>query len=334
MRTILFLTLLLSLSCKTTTTMSIDKLPIVYSEDYNISFFGVQHLHPFDTQKYKKVVKHLDKTLNISKDQYHEPSVVSDKELLVVHSQAYLDKLENSETMAKVTEMGILSKLPAKVLKNKLLHPIKKATAGSILASELAIQHGWAINLSGGYHHAKREMGEGFCFFADVNLIIEHLRAKQLIKSALIVDLDAHQGNGHESIHGKDNAVYIYDAYNGNIYPLERDLKPYINYDFPLKHKTGDIEYLNLLKDNLPVAIAESEPDILIYVAGTDIYEHDPLGALSITKEGIIERDAFVFEQALAAKVPIVMLLSGGYHKDSGPIIGASIEGLLRDILE
>ncbi len=326
--------LLLLISCEVNKVNNLKKLPIVYSPEYNIGFYGIQYLHPFDTGKYGKIVKHLNKTLGVKQQQFHRPYLISDNELLKVHTKSYLNSLQGSETVAKVAEMGILSKLPIGVINNKLLKPIKLATAGTLIAGNLALENGWAINLSGGYHHAKANKGEGFCFFADINLLIETLREESKIKKALIVDLDAHQGNGHESIHGKDKDIAIFDMYNYQIYPGERHLIPDIDYNIELKAHTKDKEYLQLLKENLPKAIAEQQPDIIIYVAGTDIYEKDPLGALSITKKGIIERDAFVFEQALNNKIPIVMTLSGGYHKDSGSIIGESIENLLKNVIE
>ncbi len=310
------------------------KLPIVYDKAYNIGFFGIEKLHPFDTAKYGKIVKHLNKTLGIKTNQFHAPYAISNEELLKVHSEHYLNSLNNKETIAGVAEMGILTKLPLKMLQNKLLFPIRLATGGTLVAGSLAVEHGWAINLSGGYHHAKENNGEGFCFFADINLLIETLREENKIKSAMIVDLDAHQGNGHESIHGEDSLVYIFDMYNQHIYPREFQLKKYIDYDIPLNHKISDETYLKLLKEHLPKAIETSKPDIMIYAAGTDIYEHDPLGNLKISKQGIIERDSIVFSLALQNDIPIVMLLSGGYHKDSGPIIGESIEKLINMIDE
>ncbi len=324
------LVMLLFNSCTMQKSNSGPKVPIVYSDEYNIRFFGIQHLHPFDTEKYKKVTKSLKNSLGLQAGQYHEPKAITDQQLLKVHSKEYLSSLQNADVIAAVAEMPILSKLPVSVLKKKMLHPFRIATAGTLLAGELAMEHGWSINLSGGYHHAKENNGEGFCFLADVNLMIEHLREQGKIQRALIVDLDAHQGNGHESIHGADEQVFILDMYNASIYPGETELKPYINYDVPLKPRIKDKRYLSLLEERLPRAIAESKPDILIYVAGTDIYELDPLGQLSISKEGIKQRDAFVFKCAREAKLPIVMTLSGGYHKDSGPIIGESIGEILK----
>ena len=50
------------------------------------------------------------------------------------------------------------------------------ACAGTILAGELALEHGLAVNMSGGYHHAKPDAGEGFCIYSDIGLLVDRLR--------------------------------------------------------------------------------------------------------------------------------------------------------------
>lgn len=68
-------------------------------------------------------------------------------------------------------------------------------TGGSILAGKLALERGWAINLGGGFHHCSRDKGGGFCPYADITLLVQFLfqYEHQRVKSAMIVDLDAHQ---------------------------------------------------------------------------------------------------------------------------------------------
>jgi histone deacetylase 11 len=66
----------------------------------------------------------------------------------------------------------------------------------------------------------------------------------------------------------------------------------------------------------------------VIYIAGTDGLEGDPLGALSISEEGIIKRDEMVFQVARDNEKPIVMLLGGGYQKSSARVIARSILNL------
>jgi histone deacetylase 11 len=81
----------------------------------------------------------------------------------------------------------------------RVLAPMRYATGGTILACRLALEHGIAINLSGGYHHASGQCGGGFCVYADVPLAAKILHDEGLVGKVLVVDLDAHQGNGTAS---------------------------------------------------------------------------------------------------------------------------------------
>ena len=58
----------------------------------------------------------------------------------------------------------------------------------------MALQKGWAFNLSGGYHHAHTQNGGGFCVYPDITLTINHLRKfkSREVKKVMIIDLDAH----------------------------------------------------------------------------------------------------------------------------------------------
>src|SRR5262249_50238417 len=89
--------------------------------------------------------------------------------------------------------------LPAWMLAWRVLRPRRWAARGSVLAAKAALADGAAVNLSGGYHHAKPSRGEGFCVFSDIGLIVQLLRREKLLQDSdtiIYVDLDAHQGNG------------------------------------------------------------------------------------------------------------------------------------------
>lgn len=90
---------------------------------------------------------------------------------------------------------------------------------GSVDAAFLALKKGWAINLSGGFHHATASSGGGFCIYPDITFVTHYLRRYSNVKNILIIDLDAHQGNGHEHDHLGDPNTFIIDAYNHSIYP-------------------------------------------------------------------------------------------------------------------
>jgi histone deacetylase 11 len=210
--------------------------------------------------------------------------------------------------------------------------------AGTIAATRLAIDHGLTINLSGGYHHAKPAGGEGFCIYADVGLAIDSLRRDGLLAAddrIVHIDLDAHQGNGVCHCFMEDRAVYLFDIYNCEIYPAyDREARQRIDCDVPLTDAATEQEYMRALESRLPAFLDNvgkaRSVRLAIYNAGTDIYEHDALGGLHVSSQGIIDRDWFVVEQLLARNIPTVMLLSGGYHRDSYKIIADSLVNILK----
>jgi histone deacetylase 11 len=319
--------------------VKIEKLPIVFHPNYDISFFGLEKLHPFDTKKYGKIYKHLTTKLGILEEQFFTPTPVTDADLRLIHNPHYLATLRLSSVVAQIAELPILRWIPNFFIRWRLLKPMRYGTGGTILGTKLALKHNWAINLSGGYHHAKAELGGGFCFYADVPIALQKLWAKNPQLRCFIVDLDAHQGNGYADIFNDDERISIFDMYNKHSYPGDIQATKHVQFLYPMPSGAEDDEYLFLLEQELPQAFDKlieenKKPDLIIYNAGTDIYEHDPLGGLKITADGIIKRDALVFKTAQKYEIPILMLLSGGYSPKSAEIIGKSIENILRNILK
>ncbi|XP_076094847.1 histone deacetylase 11-like isoform X1 [Mytilus galloprovincialis] len=303
--------------------------PIVYTNQYNINAFGMQKLHPFDAGKWGRVFQMLKEAGMLSETDVVTPKEATPQDLLVVHTQKYLDNLTWSSVVARITEVVPVALVPNFILQKILLKPLRFQTGGTILATKLAVEKGWAINIGGGFHHAHGEDGGGFCVYADITLAIKFLMASDpKIKKAMIIDLDAHQGNGHERDFLNDDSVYILDIYNGAIYPRDLKAKAAIKKRANCLHHTKDEEYLEKVKSTIDEALNEFEPDIIVYNAGTDILKGDPLGNLDITAEGIIKRDEIVFSKVRAKKIPIVMVTSGGYTMETAKIIADSILNL------
>jgi histone deacetylase 11 len=318
---------------KKDTAKKTGQLPLVYHPEYNISLLGLENLHSFDSKKYKTVYNYLLQNRSLTKDSFWQPRQVTNEELLQVHTKKYLDSLKNSSTIEQIAEIGVLKFVPNFLLQRKFLDPMKFATWGTVLGAQLALKHGWAINLSGGYHHAKSNQGGGFCYFADISLAIYEIHKTWPEAKILIIDLDAHQGNGHESIHANDERVKIFDVYSEYNYPKDEAAKKAIDFNYPVKHGIRDAEYLQILNSKLPKAIDESNPDLIIYNAGTDIFEKDSLGRMNVSEAGIIKRDELVFRLAKDKRIPILTVLSGGYSPDSAGIIGRSLENILKNVL-
>ncbi|VIO98146.1 histone deacetylase 11, putative [Brugia malayi] len=289
------------------------QLPIVYHPVYNISFCGIERCHPFDSRKWGRVYETLLQSGMFEENQTIRPLEASMDDLRVVHSSTYLSSLCCPCYVAKMVEVTPVALIPP---------------CGTILAAKLALTSGWAINIGGGFHHASRSKGGGFCIYADITLALTFLFSNQLISKAMIVDLDAHQGNGHENDFSGDSRVYILDMFNSRIYPHDLRARRAIRRSIHLHVGTQDSEYLSLLSNNLEDVLNEFQPDIIVYNAGTDCLQGDPLGLLSISSKGIRKRDEIVFKMARDRHIPVVMLLSGGYMPNTHEVIAKSILNL------
>lgn len=303
--------------------------PIIYSPEYNIGFLGLEKLHPFDAGKWGKVYNFLKDAEMIRDDTTVRAIEATERDLLVVHTKGYINNLKWSINVAAITEVPPVAFLPNFIVQRKVLRPFRYQTGGTILAGKLAQERGWAINIGGGFHHCSADRGGGFCAYADITLSIKFMFDRlEGIAKILIIDLDAHQGNGHERDFMNDERVYIMDVYNRGIYPHDGFAKRAIKRKVELSHFTDDTTYLALVDRHTSEALEEFQPDAVIYNAGTDILEGDPLGNLSISAQGIIERDRLVFSHVRSRNIPIFMVTSGGYQRSTARIIADSILNL------
>nr|KAI8735532.1 histone deacetylase 11 isoform X2 [Biomphalaria glabrata] len=282
---------------------------IIYSSEYNIGFCGLEKLHPFDSGKWGKIFEFLKVAGMLREDTVVEPMEATEEDLLLVHSNKYLRSLKWSINVAGITEVPPVALLPNFIVQKKVLRPFRFQTSGTIMGGKLAIERGWAINIGGGFHHCSANRGGGFCAYADITLSIQYAFQNFNISKAMIIDLDAHQGNGHERDFMDDNKVYILDIFNRDIYPHDGFAKRAIKRKVEIGCFTDNEKYLKLVERHVEGALNEFTPDLVVYNAGTDILEGDPLGLLSITAEGIIQRDEIVFTKCRSRNIPIVMNL-------------------------
>ncbi len=358
------------------------KQPIVYSSGYNVTLFNayvhpvIQYFHPFDMRKYEKVYNNLCAKFGWTQDDFYEPSEISREELLLVHTPRYIDEiLKKHETFAYTLELikepgtslfmnklllSFVRQFSIETLENQLLAPAKRASGGTLLATQLAYESGaWAINLGGGYHHTEPKHGDGFCIYADAAIAIKQLWLKDPTLKVMYIDLDAHQGNGVEicladELKKENPRLVVFDVYSGNDYPLDiytladvnkraYEIRDYLQYNYPLyidvtykvlglPHPVGDALYLPIIRNDLKRAIETEKPDFIFYNAGTDPYCQDILGKLGLSWDGIMERDYLVWKYAHDNNIPLVMTLSGGYTRPKqvgGQLISSSIANVL-----
>ena len=272
----------------------------VYHNDYVMDMGE----HVFPVAKYRMTYAKLMADGVLSPDDVQEPEPASDEDLRLVHTGAYLERLDLLASMG----WGLLT--PDTPVTPEIVEKSRLAAGGTILAGRLALSAGIGVHLSGGFHHASAENGEGFCYINDVAVGIRRLQADGLIERAAIVDLDLHQGNGSALIFRDDPSVFTFSMHQQRNYP---GVKPPSDLDIGLPDRTGDEEYVRLLRDALPPILRDHCPNIVFYLAGADPYEDDQLGGLSLTMEGLVERDNIVIQECRTRGIPLTITLAGGY---------------------
>ena len=311
---------------------------IIYHPNYNITFFGLEKLHPFDSEKYGRVWQLLAEEFGERLSKYHvQPQRPIGREtLLAIHSATYLDQLRSSAYVAGALELPFVRFVPISMVDSAVLQPMRWATRGTVLAAREAISHGFAINLSGGYHHAKPNQGEGFCIYSDIALAVHDLRQRGQLNaddSVVYIDLDAHQGNGVCYAFFDDRRFFIFDMYNGSIYPAhDHKAQQRIDCNLPLPPNCQGQRYLDLLQKQLPPFLDTiSRIGLAIYNAGTDVYEGDVLGGLRLSEADVLKRDLFVLNELRGRSIPTLMLLSGGYSQQSYQLVANTVRYCLHE---
>ena len=189
------------------------------------------------------------------------------------------------------------------------------AVAGTLAAARAALRDGLACNLAGGTHHAFADRGEGFCVFNDVAVAIRALRADEPYLHALVIDCDAHQGNGTHAIFADDPATYCYSIHVGRNYP---SAKVPGDCDVPLERWVDGRTYLRALRETLPAALEAAEPDVAFYIGGADCHEEDRFGQMRLTTAEMAERDRYALNLCRVHSIPTVVLYGGGYSRLPG----------------
>ncbi len=303
-----------------------EMIPVIYHPKSNITVFGLERLHPFDGRKYRRIHDALiDGGLRKARD-FTLPSPIRREELASVHTQEYLGSLRDSEVLAAILSVRLLALLPWRFVDWRVLLPMRYTTGGTLLAARLALEHGIAINLGGGYHHAAASWGDGFCVYADIPIALKTLHDEGRVNKALVIDLDAHQGNGTAATIHPWPWAYILDVYEEDLFPLVKQPE-----DFPIPVPAGltGTDYLDIVRVAVPSALDQVRPDLVIYNAGSDPYVDDPLTRLCLTRNDLAERDLLVATLTRERKVPMAMVLSGGYSSESWRIHAEGIGGIL-----
>lgn len=237
------------------------------------------------------------------------PEPAAFEELALVHSDEYLESLSRPETLARIFSVEAWG-LPV----DELLHMVRLACGGTIQAAREAVRTARpVVNTLGGFHHAGRSRGGGFCAVNDIAVAAAVVRREGLSGLIAVLDLDAHPPDGTAECLRDDGRVFLGSLSGSDWGPLEGVDETV------LPDGCGDQEYLRAL-DALLARMPR--PALAFVVAGGDVVAGDRFGRLGLTLDGARARDARV-AQALET-IPSVWLPGGGYHPAAWRVLAAT----------
>ena len=246
--------------------------------------------HRFPMEKYSRLRESLLASGEFSPADFHLPHAATDKELSRAHDLNYIHAVSHGQ-LEKTAEKQIGFPWSTGMVERS-----RRSAGATIGACRAALEDGVAANLAGGTHHAFRDHGEGFCVFNDA-----------------AVDCDVHQGNGTASILRGDDSIFTFSIHGARNYPFDKEES---DLDIELPDGCSDAAYLLQLAHGLDTAFDLARPDLVIYLAGADPYQDDRLGRLSLSFDGLAERDRHVFTRCREHGSPAAIAMAGGYARN------------------
>ncbi|HHY60401.1 MAG TPA: acetoin utilization protein AcuC [Clostridia bacterium] len=280
---------------------------IVYSPHF--TEYKFHEGHPFDPLRLRLWYELLETMEAVSPEDLVFPQPASEEELLLVHTQEYIEAVK----------MASRGKVPPEPLQFNLgtednpifpnMHQIASlVVGGTLLAARLVMEEKAAhvFNVGGGLHHAMKDRASGFCIYNDAAVAIQWLRRTYDVK-VMYIDVDAHHGDGVQWVFYQEPEVmtvsfhetgrYLFPGTGG---VLEKGSGEGYGYavNVPLEPFTEDDSFIEALHKVLPTLMESFRPDIIVSQHGCDTHEYDPLTHLSLTTRGFVEAARLIHQLA------------------------------------
>jgi len=324
------------------------KIALVYNPEINNYHFG--KTHPFSGDRFSLFINFLKKHLK-SFDDYFEmikPKTVSDEILELAHSKEYIEAIEKASKgiiLPDISDYVSSDNIDYETgyLPRGIDRSARIISGTSLLAGELVFEGRFkkAIGVGGGLHHAKWNYGEGFCIYNDVVVCAKNLLQKGA-KKILILDTDAHAGNGVAEAFEKENRILFIDLHQdpATLYPgtgfineIGKEKGEGFTVNIPLPPGASDLTYQYCFDEIIFPLAKEFKPELIIRYGGSDPYFNDSLTQLGLTLEGfrmIGEKVRALADEVCQGKE--VDLLASGYNKEILPFAWTAILTGLLDL--
>jgi len=227
------------------------------------------------------------------------------REIARIHDRAYVAAVRTGHPRALAESQGF-------TWSPRFAESVARIWSGHVAASRLALTEQVVLHPTSGSHHAKRHRGAGVCTFAYVLGGCLPLLEAGHVDRVLLVDVDAHYGDGHDELTRADPRFVHFDICGGQDRPVRRTERG-------IWAEVGSAEsYHRVLATELPALLKKSRPGLVQLLAGVDCFEHDDVGGIPGMDASLLaSRDHFVLRLLSEAAVPTVVSLAGGYSPET-----------------
>lgn len=298
-----------------------SKTSIVYTDAFQRYNFGPAHpLTPIRLKLTFELMRAIG-LLSSSAVQVDEPRQASHDELSLFHNEEYLRFVKRaSELGSGFLDMGDTPAFKGCFEASALASGASLTAVDLVMSREVA----YAINISGGLHHAHPGRASGFCIFNDPAVSVAYLKKKYSLDRILYLDIDAHHGDGVMYGFYSDPDVLDIDFHEDghHLFPGTGSTEEVgagkavgVKINVPLLPFTGNRTYLSLFKEIVPPVVRRYKPQILLVQCGADSHANDLLAHLQLTTTTY--REIAVIVKDLANEVAdgrLVIFGGGGYN--------------------
>ena len=278
---------------------------------------------------------------------------VTREDLLRVHSSDYVGRLFSERLEAEIVRTYELidadgryhrynpsaARLPLAALFERTL----AKASGTVQCCRTALVSGFCFYFGGGMHHAQKDHGAGFCLVNDLVIALRRLQSEKSIRTAWVIDVDAHKGDGTAAITASDDSIVTLSIHMAAGWPLDQpahdaDGRPNPSFipstiDIPLE--SGEEPFYNArLREGLERLAGVGRPDLALVVCGADPYELDELpstAGLRLSLGQLLERDQMVYSFLKTRGIPGAWVMAGGYGRNSWRVYTQFLEWALLD---
>jgi len=320
------------------------KAAIFYSEGLKEYDFGEGH--PFRGSRFENFINFFKEKFPLEEFEFITPEAANDDDLKLIHSREYIDFVEkfyqaisSGESLPPTQEIyqflsidNIPGVNPGKLNLGARLIAGAAKKAGEYVwprRNPFGILRGKQgtfekVITFGGLHHATKNYGEGFCIYNDVAICAENLKRKFNTERILILDTDAHAGNGTCEIFYQDPKVLFIDLHQdpktlypgtGFVYEIGEGEGKGFTVNIPLPQFAGNESYKLVFEEIVFPVVEEFKPQIIIRNGGSDPHFADELTQLGLTLEGLRMIGQKVRELSKVCNGKAVDLIGSGYNQ-------------------